>query len=138
MSQDIMMQLGDVQFTISTLALESMSRSKTYRYTSQDTLGAGVVHQYMGRGLETYAVDAVLFAKGLRSELGRENDNGVDLAKLDALAASGKPAPLYDGMGKNHGNWVIQSIGESGDQYTLSGQLLKTKVRLELSRVEGK
>ena len=138
MSQDVMMMLGDVQFTISTLALESITHNKTFRYISNDTLGAGVQHQYMGRGLETYALDAVLFTKGLRSELGKENDNGVDLAKLDALAASGKPAPLYDGLGKFHGNWAIQSIGDSGEQFTLAGQLLKTKVRLELSRVEGK
>ena len=137
MSQDIMMQLGDIQFTISTLTLEEITHAKSFRYASQETIGSGVTHQYLGRGLETIALDAVIYEKGLRSNLGLEKSVQDQLEQLDALAASGKATTLYDGLGRNRGKWVIQSISETGNEYTFAGQLLKTNIRLELSRQEN-
>lgn len=137
MSQDVMMQLGDVQFTVSGITLNEQVRNKLFRYASQDTLGSGVRHQYLGRGLETMSLDAVIFQEGLRNALGKEEPIQTHLLKLDTLASSGKPAPLYDGLGNTYGNWVIQSLSETGNEYTKGGQLLKKSLRLELSRVEG-
>lgn len=122
----IMLALGDYRFSINTSAYQSLSRSKDYRWKSQERIHNDPALQYVGPGEEKIELDGIIYPH-YRGGLGQ-----IDAMKESA--DQGEPLLLVDGRGYVHGYWVIMSAQETQEVFLQNGVPRKIGFGLSLKR----
>jgi phage protein U len=110
---DVMMQLGEYQFSMNTSAYESFTRSYGWKWAAQERLGRLPAMQFTGPEAQTIKLAGTilpLFRGGMK--------------QIDAMVAQankGNPLMLVDGRGYVHGLWCISAIEEGQSWFAANG-----------------
>lgn len=105
--------LGPFRFSLATAAPDEISRSSSWDWPETPRVGTAPALQYTGPRAE---------AMLLRGRIIPGFTGGVEqIAQMRALAGLGKPLFLVDGMGRVHGNWVIESVNDTGTMHFSDG-----------------
>ncbi|MEA1053387.1 phage tail protein [Lamprobacter modestohalophilus] len=124
MSERIMMALGDFRFETSAASYQRLSYSQSWRWPEQARIGREPAHQFTGREKTEIKLQGTLypsFAGGLGS-----------IEALRAIADTGEPQLLADGLGRIWGSWVILSVNDSRSMLMDNGQPRKLSFDLTL------
>lgn len=119
-----MMALGDYRFQIATAAYQTLQRTTTWRWPTQERMGLHPAPQHVGKGDDTITLAGVILPH-FRGGLGQ-------LDAMRAQANPGVPLLLVDGQGYVHGYWVIESVAESQSQHLDNGAPLKIEFTVQL------
>lgn len=129
MTQRVMIQLGEFQFTITTASYQTFTRDISYRWPSQDVIGKRPALQFVGPSKESIAVAGNIYP----GEFG--NVEQVD--QMRSMAERGEPLRLiasqYAGRGSIMGMWVILAVGEINSFFFEDGSPRKIEFSLEVS-----
>lgn len=109
----ILLLLGPFRFSLSTTAYDEMSRSSQWDWPEVPRVGAMPALQFTGPRNETISMTGRIipgFTGGVEQ-----------LAQMRMLAGLGIPLFLVDGMGRVHGNWVIESVNDAGTAHFKDG-----------------
>jgi phage protein U len=109
MAAEVLLTLGKYQFEMTTAAHDSLQRSKSYRWVTQQRLGREPASQFVGPGKETISLKGKIYP---HFHGGLEQVN-----KMRAEADKGKPLSLVNGRGQNMGQWCIKSISDTEKKF---------------------
>lgn len=126
MANDILMQLGDIQFGIDTAAYNSLLRKIEHRWAAQPRLGRTPALQYIGPGSFTITLNGVVYPSQHGSE-----DAIRDHFDTDSLDEQ-EPMLLVDGRGNVHDFWVIKKVEETQSHHLDNGAPRKLKFMMQL------
>lgn len=120
----IMMQLGPVQFGISTAAYQQLSRTAEYKWAEQERFGQNPALQFVGTNAESISIDGVFYPafSGSIDQIQTWRD----------YASIGVPLTLVAGRGIILGEWVITSIQEKQSVFADAGAALKNDFTIEI------
>ena len=105
--------LGPFRFSLATAAYDEFSRSSGYDWKEIERVGAAPALQFTGPKSE---------AINIRGRIIPGFTGGVEqVAQMRALAGLGRPLFLVDGMGRVHGNWVIEAVNDTGTPHFSDG-----------------
>ena len=125
MSQ-VQLALGTFRFSMATAAYQSLRRAAEYRWPAQERYGRAPARQFVGPGSETLELEGVVYPT---------HQGGVgQVASLRALAGTGEPLDLSDGLGATWGQWVIERVEETQSVFFADGRPRKVEFRLALAR----
>lgn len=125
---DVMLQLGSYQFSISTAAYQELRRVTEYRWSPQERIGQRDALQFTGPGADSVTLNGVVFP-GYRGGTGQ----------LDAMrteAGKGRPLLLVDGLGFVHGRWVIERVEEQQGVFARAGVPRRQGFGLQLRKYD--
>jgi phage protein U len=125
---EVMMQVGDFQFSLGTAAYQDLQRATEYRWASQERLGAREALQFTGPGSETIDLRGVIYP------FHRGGDGQVD--QMRAAAAAGEPLMVVAGDGSVMGKWVIASIREDQKIFARKGAPRRVEFTMRMRRYE--
>ena len=108
----MLMQLGDFQFRISTLAYQSLVKQYRYRWSVQNTIDKDEDVQYSGVGTQTISFSGVSYP--IHNTL-EPNE------ALKAEADKHEPLILVDAEGNVLGNFVIEEVTFKQSNFHKSG-----------------
>lgn len=123
---NILMRLGAFNFSISTAAYQSFSRSTQYRWQAQERFGRLPAQQYTGPGEDSITLDGEIypdFAGGLHQ---------IDFMRAEAI--KGQPMLMVDGNGYVWQRWVILSIEEGKEVFLSNGVARKQTFTLKITQ----
>jgi len=121
----VMLMLGDMPFMVGTLAHQTLTRSHEYRWAAQERLLRTPARQFIGAGNETMTLEGYLLP---------HYTGGADsLQRLRAIASLGEPQTLLDHFGVVYGNYVVESIEETGSELDMLGQPRRIEFSISLS-----
>lgn len=126
---DVMMQLGEYQFSVNTAAYQDLRRSSEYRWKNQERVGQLDALQYTGQGSDTITLSGVVFP-GYKGGTGQLN-------AMRAQAGTGQPLLLVDGQGFIHGRWVIEKIDEQQAVFARAGVPRRQQFSLQLRKYDN-
>lgn len=129
MAADVMLALGDFQFSIETAAYEGFTRSTGYRWASQERFGNAPAVQFTGLEDETINLNGTIYP-GFRGGL-------IQLDNLRAMAVKGEPMQLINGQGYLLGTWAIASVEEKQEAFLPGGTAQKVDFTLQLKRYDN-
>ena len=118
-----LMELGDFQFEISTLAYQQLQRVSQYRWAKVDILNRFQALQATGRVNDTITLTGT-YHHIFVSEL-QVNTTSNPFDDLREIAAKQEPQIMVSAKGNSLGYWVIESITE--DQSDISVGLPRTQ-----------
>lgn len=130
---DVLMQLGDFAFAINDVAPQTIGRSTEYRWAWIDLLGAEAAGQFTGPGADTISLEGVFYPEFASSFFSGQFARDP-LEPLRAIAAAGKPVALVDGLGKNHGQWVVTNVGDTKGPFFQQGVARKIAFTVSLRK----
>lgn len=113
MISTVMMALGTFRFGMSRAGYQSFTRSAAWRWEQVDRIGRAPALQYLGPGAEEITLEGVIyphFKGGLRQ---------MDLMR--AMAGTGQPMILVDGLGWVWQRWAITAIEETKTVFLADG-----------------
>jgi phage protein U len=122
---DVMMQLGNFQFSINTAAYQELRRNVEYRWAELGRIAHRPSLQFVGVGRDEIDLRGVIlptFRGGIHQ---------VDI--LRSYAQKGEPQTLTTGRGENWGPWCVLAIGDEQQTLTFKGTPLKIEFGLRLS-----
>jgi len=125
MATDIMMQLGNFQFSIGTAAYQEFRRNVEYRWAELNRIAHRPSLQFVGVGKDEIELRGVIlptFKGGIHQ---------MDI--LRSYAQKGKTQTLTTGRGENWGPWCVLAITDEQRQMTFKGTPLKIEFSLRLS-----
>lgn len=125
---DVMMMLGDYQFSIRTAAYEELRRKHEWRWKPVKPVGRMPKHHFLGPDEGTVSLSGTIHPHYLGG-LGQIDD-------MRAVADRGEPQMLVDGMGKVWGHFVVMSLEETHRDVTAYGAPLTLEFRLELTETD--
>lgn len=105
--------LGPFRFAVGTAPFDELSRTSKWDWKPIDRVGAMPALQFTGPLNDTLSMSGRLcppFTGGIEQ-----------LARMRALADLGRPLFLIDGTGRIHGNWVIESVEDTGTKHWRDG-----------------
>jgi phage protein U len=109
----ILILLGPFRFSLATAAPDEITRASAWTWAEIERIGSAPAMQFIGERAELISI---------RGRIIPGFTGGVEqLAQMRALAGLGIPMFLVDGMGRVHGNWVIESLTDSGGNYFSNG-----------------
>lgn len=120
--------LGPFRFAVDTAAFDEMTRSSRWDWKPVDRVGAAPALQFTGPQNETITLSGRLvpnFGGGIEQ-----------LARMRMMADFGWPLPLVDGTGRVHGNWVIESVDDTGTRHFKDGYPRLVTFSLGLKRYD--
>lgn len=121
--------LGPFRFSLATAAYDELSRTSGYDWKEIERVGAAPALQYTGPKAETVT---------LRGRIIPGFTGGVEqVAQMRALAGLGRPLFMVDGMGRVHGNWVIESVADTGTLHFRDGYPRMVTFDLSLKKYDG-
>ena len=123
---DVMLQLGDYQFSIDTAAYQQLSRSTAYRWQSQERTNSREALQYTGPGADEITLQGVVYPQ-YKAGPGQ-------LEAMREQANVGRPLILVDGLGNIHGRWVILAVDETQEAFTRDGTPRKQSFTLRIKK----
>lgn len=115
----MLIQLGNFQFSISTLSYNEIERISTFKFAAHSVIGSYDRLQAVGIDNEILRITGNFFAD--LTPLVGERDNPFDT--LRAIANEQNPLQLQSEDGKNHGYWVIYDLNTRGSRYIHQGSL---------------
>ena len=124
MSQDVLLTLGEYQFSMNTAAHNELERTDAYRWVSQKRLGREPALQFIGKGEAKISLKGTIYPH-FRGGLGQ-------IFKLRDSAEKGDPLTLVDGRGNNLGQWCIKTVKETEKSYIGPGLPRRIDFSLEL------
>lgn len=104
MTDEVMMGVGEFRFSINTAAYQTLSRRSAYQWASQRRLGRHAAQQFIGPGEDSLTFKGVIYPH-FRGGLGQIN-------QMRAIAETGEPQMVVDGLGNVLGLWCIKSVRE--------------------------
>jgi phage protein U len=125
MATDVMMQLGNFQFSINTAAYQELRRNVEYRWAELGRIAHRPSLQFVGVGRDEIELRGVIlpaFQGGIHQ---------VDV--LRAYAQKGQAQTLTTGRGENWGPWCVLAISDEQQTLTFKGTPLKIEFSLRLS-----
>jgi len=125
MAADVMMQLGNFQFSINTAAYQELRRNVEYRWAELGRIAHRPSLQFVGVGRDEIKLRGVIlptFRGGIHQ---------VDI--LRSYAQKGRPQTLTTGRGENWGPWCVLAISDEQQALTFKGTPLKIEFSLRLS-----
>ncbi|MDM5178528.1 phage tail protein [Massilia sp. DJPM01] len=123
---EIMMKLGPYSFGLQTAAYQEFQRSTAYTWAAQARFGKLNTLQPTGPGEDAFTLTGLIFP---------EHFGGTgQLDAMRALAELQKPQALIDGRGNMLGQWVIESIDETGSIFAARGVARKQDFSIKLKR----
>jgi len=125
MATDIMMQLGNFQFSIQTAAYQELRRNAEYRWAELNRIAHRPSLQFVGVGKDEIELRGVIlptFQGGIHQ---------MDI--LRSYAQKGKTQTLTTGRGENWGPWCVLAITDEQRQMTFKGTPLRIEFTLRLS-----
>ena len=128
MDGSMLMALGQFVFSLDTLAYQELKRSNTWRHPSNSRIGARPARQFVGVGDETFALSGWI-APG---QVGRYSS----LHELRSMGDSGQAFALVSGSGEVFGQFVLESLNETGTLHDHLGNPSKVTFDLQLARVD--
>lgn len=126
--QSMLMALGQFVFSLDTLAYQELKRSNTWRHPSNSRVGARPARQFVGVGDETFALSGWI-APGQLGDYG-------SMDELRAMGDSGQAFALVSGNGEVFGQFVLESLNETGTLHDRYGYPSKVTFDLQLVRVD--
>lgn len=124
----MMMSLGFFVFERKSAPFQELNRENTWRYASNDRLGARPVRQYIGEG------DDIITLNGeLRPEI---TGGRLSLEALRTMAGTGEAYVLVDGTGTVHGFYIIERLGETQREFFEDGTPRAIHFSLTLKRTD--
>lgn len=124
----MLMALGLFVFEVKTLPFQSRQRSTSWRWASNNRLGARPAYQHMGQGDDQITLSGSL-APGITGGANQLND-------LRDMADKGMAWVLMQGDGVRQGFWFIESIEETGSFFFADGSARKIDFRVQLKRAD--
>ena len=122
---DVMMQLGDYQFSIATAAYRELKRTHEWRWKEVAPIGSKPRHHYLGPGQGRITIDGTIWP---------HYRGGLDqIAGLRAVAERGEAALLVDGLGSVWGRFISARIEQTHRAVTADGAPLRLDVRIDLT-----
>lgn len=129
----ILLQLGEIQFTIEKRSFEELASGTSYRWPRLDRLGRRPAHQWIGIGEDEKTIEGTVYP--LLQPSGGPKVVGIkQIEEMRAIAEEGNPLQLTDGMGNNYGKWVILRIEERASDHLSNGAPRKQKFTMQISR----
>ena len=126
---DVMLQLGDFQFSVSTAAYQTLKRSTEYRWAAQTRIGTHDALQTTGYGPDSITLPGVIYP---------EHRGGIgQLNTLRAIADRREPLLLASGLGDILGDWVIERIDEDQSTFANRGVPKKQKFTIKIRQHYG-
>lgn len=125
MSGDVLMTLGDIRFTVSEGAYQTLGRSLEMRVARMDRAGRQAARQILGED-ETVDIEGTCYP-GQRHARDR-----VD--SFRAVARTYEPQMLTDGTGAVWGLFVVERVEERGSVIGPGGVPARQDFRLSLGR----
>lgn len=104
MLSTVMMALGAFRFGVLGGSYQEATRKASYRWETQDRLGRAPAQQFLGPGTEDITLKGVIYPHyrgGLRQ-----------VEAMRAIASTGVPLMLVDGLGWVWQRWVITEVTE--------------------------
>jgi len=124
-----LLALGSFVFGPSTLAFDELQRRRDWRHVRSPRIGAPDATQFTGPGEDTLSLKGTAYA-----ELG---DGRASIDQLVAMAGTGEPFELVDGLGHVHGSFVISSLDDGAKAFFPDGTARAIDFRLELLAVDA-
>lgn len=124
MISTVMMALGAFRFGISRASYQSFTRAAAWRWEKVDRIGRAPSLQYLGPDADEITLDGVIyphFAGGLRQ-----------MELMRALAGTGEPMILVDGLGWVWQRWAITAIDETKTVFLADGAPRKIEFTITL------
>lgn len=124
----ILILLGPFRFSLATAAPDEISRSSQWDWREVDRVGVAPAMQFTGPRADTISLGGRLipgFTGGVEQ-----------LAQMRALADLGMPLFMVDGMGRIHGNWVIESVSDSGVNHFQDGTPRRVDFDISLKKYD--
>jgi phage protein U len=126
---EVMMQLGNLQFSLDEAAYQRLSRSSEYRWARQPRIGTNDALQFTGYGPETISIDGVIHP-AFRGGFGQ-------LDKMRREGSFGIPRVLVSGTGKVLGLWCIEAVTEGQEVFAKQGQPRRQNFSMRIARYDG-
>jgi uncharacterized protein len=123
---DVMLQLGNYRFGITTAAYQALRRVTNWRWPGQQRVGQRDALQYTGPAEDTITLDGVIYPQ-FRGGTGQ-------LDAMRAEADKGVPLLLVDGLGGIHGRFVIERIEEAHTAFFRAGVPKRQEFSMTLQR----
>lgn len=120
----VMMALGPFRFGVAGSDYQQFSRTAAYRWSKVDRLGRTPALQYAGPDTQQVSIDGVIyphFKGGLRQ-----------MDKMRAIAATGQPLMMVDGLGWVWKRWVITQVREDKSLFLRDGAPRKIEFTISL------
>src|SRR5687767_9238564 len=105
----MMMALGTLVFSLSTLAYQQLPRSSSWRPASGERVGARAARQFVGPGDDTIKLSGLVAPE--------ITGTPASLETIRSLADEGRPLSLVDGAGQVHGAYVIDGLEETSSLF---------------------
>ena len=104
MTIEVMMALGDFRFSLFTAAYQTLQKTASYGWATQNRIGRDPALQFTGPEAQTIKMDGVMFPQF--------NGGSYEVEEMRQMAGKGQPLILVDGKGFSWGKWVITQIEE--------------------------
>lgn len=127
-AQSTLMALGQFVFGLSTLAYDELKRSSAWRHPATSRVGARAARQYVGVGDDTITLSGWVAPELVGS--------AASIDELRAMGDAGSAYALVTGTGDVLGQWVIESLSETGTQHAADGTPARIAFDLQLARVD--
>lgn len=121
---EVMLQLGDFGFSVSTAAYDALKRSTTWNWAAQKRFGSGPARQFLGKGDDSVTLSGVVFT---------EKSGLNQLERLRTLAGKGEPQNMVDQYGYVSGRWCIESIEEMQSGFFADGAPRRQEFSMKLT-----
>ena len=116
----MLIQLGEFQFSINTVAYKEVERISTYRFAEHEVVGAYNRLQPVGPDNETIRMTGSYFSD-LRTLIGGNTQD--PFKTIRDMANKQLPLQLQSEDGKNHGYWVIYDFNVRSNNFLKQGAL---------------
>lgn len=122
---DVMLSLGGVKFSITTLAYQSLSKIHEWKWANIEQYGHIDSLHFTGKENPKISLNGVIY-----SDFESVGNGQID--KLVALGDQGKPFLLASGIGDVLGYWVVLSVNEEQVSFKKNGSARKQNFTVEL------
>jgi uncharacterized protein len=122
---DVLLQLGNFQFSVSTAAYQELRRSAEYRWAKMPRIAHRPALQFVGAG------DDEIELRGVILPTFRGGIHQIDL--LRSYAEKGRPQTLTTGRGENLGPWCVLAIADEQSVMSFKGTPLRIEFTVRLS-----
>ena len=115
----MLLQLGDFQFQVSTLAYQELTRASSVRWAVQDIVGNNQRLQATGRNNDTIRLQGVFYPQFASEVGGAVGTESIDHVR--DLMNEQQPLLLTAATGDTLGYWVIEEL-DTGQSLFSAGQ----------------
>lgn len=126
---DVLLKLGDFEFSVSTAAYKSLTKKNGYTHAEVKRIGTAPEVQFTGLDAVKITLEGVVYPHYRGAGTGQ-------IDELRDLAATGDPHQLVAGNGKVLGRWGITGISETESHHLSDGTPLKQEFSMELVKYE--